>query len=90
MTAKTAVEFENERVRVTRVKQSGSGKVAAASRNDRLIVYVQDSEIKRRESGREEKLKRRTGDVLWRGRSQHEIESTKDGPHEVLIIELKS
>jgi hypothetical protein len=90
MTTKPTVEFENDRVRVTRAKRTGPGPVPPAARLDRLIVYLRDGHIKRKEGGREETLQRRAGEVVWRGRSQHEVDAVQDGEHEVLIVELKS
>ena len=89
MTTKPNVEFENQRVRVTRVKRSGAGPMPAAKRHDRLIIYLKDAQIKRKENGRHEILQRRAGEVVWRASSQHEVEVTKTGEHEVLIVELK-
>lgn len=84
------VEFENDRVRVTRVSHAGAGGQSSAARHDRLIVYLQDSTVTRTEGGRQEEIERRAGDVAWRDASEHTVEVKGDGPHEVLIIELKS
>lgn len=89
MTANHKVEFENERVRVTRVKSSGPGTMPPAKRADRMIIYLSDAGIKRKEKGRVENHKRRAGEVVWRAASEHEVEVTHDGEHEVLIVELK-
>jgi hypothetical protein len=89
MTTKPNVEFENQRVRVTRVKRSGAGPMPAAKRHDRLIIYLRDAQIDRKENDRHETLQRRAGEVVWRAASQHEVEVTKTGEHEVLIVELK-
>jgi hypothetical protein len=61
----------------------------AAKRHDRLIIYLKDAQIERKENGRHESLQRRAGEVVWRAGSQHEVEVTKTGEHEVLIVELK-
>jgi hypothetical protein len=89
MTTKPKIEFENDLVRVSRVKQSGPGSISPATRQDRLIIYLRDGYVTRREGSGSESLRRRAGEVIWRGRSEHQIEVTKDGEHEVLIIELK-
>lgn len=89
MTGKPVVEFENDRVRVIRVKQTGPGSLPPATRNDRLIIYLCDGQINRKEGTVRETNQRKAGDVVWRGRSSHEIEVTQKGQHEVLIIELK-
>jgi hypothetical protein len=89
MSTKPKIEFENDRVRVSRVKQTGPGSIPHANRHDRLIIYLQDGEITRKEGGGSEPLRRRAGDVIWRGSSEHQIEVTQEGEHEVLIVELK-
>jgi hypothetical protein len=90
MATKPDVEFENDRVRVTRVKHSGPASTPPTARHDRLIVYLRDGHIIRKEGGRQETLRRQAGEVVWRGRSQHEVEVPQAGEHEVLIIELLS
>ena len=89
MATKPKIEFENDRVRVSRVRQSGPGSVAPAARHDRLIIYLRDGEVTRKEGSSSEPLRRRAGEVVWRGRSEHQIEVTQKGEHEVLIVELK-
>jgi len=86
---KSNIEFENDRVRGTRVKQTGPAKMPLATRHDRLVIYLRDGSIKRHEGGRSESLRRRAGEVVWRGRSEHQIEVAQDGEHEVLIVEFK-
>jgi hypothetical protein len=82
------VEFENDRVKVTRIMSSAHEPRAKSSRRDRLIVYLQDGHVVRTEGGNKEEIRRKAGDVVWRDRSEHHVESHKDG-HEVLVIELK-
>jgi hypothetical protein len=84
-----SVEFENKRVRVLRVQHAGGERQPQVSRNDRLIIYLTDGHIQRSEGGKSEGLRRRTGEVVWRDRSQHQIENLRNAPHEVLIVELK-
>ena len=83
------VEFENDRVRVLRVHHSGGEKHPQASRQDRLIIYLSEAHIRRTEGGKQQEVRRKAGDVVWRDRSQHQIENLKDTDHEVLIVELK-
>jgi hypothetical protein len=89
MTTRPTVEFENDRLRVIRAKRSGPGPMGPAERLDRLIIYLRDAHIKRKEGGKVETLRRRAGELVWRGASQHEVEVLEDGEHEVLIVELK-
>jgi hypothetical protein len=85
------VVFENDRVRVLRVRHSPRKKHPPASRRDRLIIYLNDGHIRRGETGagKPEEIERKLGDVVWKEHSQHEIENLKDSDHEVIIVELK-
>jgi hypothetical protein len=90
MAAKVDIVLDNDRVVVRRVRHSGSGPVSSAERRDRLVIYLKDSHVRRTEGGRQEDLKRKAGDVIWRPASKHDIEHLEGGEHEVLIVELKS
>ena len=92
MTTQQNVEFENDRIRVTRVKASGPGPGSdpSVSRLDRLIVYLRDGHVKRKEDSRDETLRRYAGDIVWRPRSHHEVTVAHSGEHEVIVIELKT
>lgn len=90
MAAKVDVVLDNDRVVVRRVKHSGPGPVSSAERGDRLVIYLKDARIRRTEGGRQEEMRRKAGDVVWRPGSKHDIEHLEDGEHEVLIVELKA
>ena len=83
------VEFENDRVRVLRVKHNGRERHPHKQRYDRLIIYVNDGHVLRSEGGKQEKIRRKAGEVVWRSQSEHEIENLNDAGHEVLVVELK-
>ena len=83
------VEFENDRVRVLRVNHSQRERHPPVSRHDRLIIYLNEGRVIRTEGKKQEEFRRKAGDVVWRSRSQHQIENIKDTDHEVLIVELK-
>lgn len=83
------VEFENERVRILRVKHAGRERHPQTSRHDRVIIYLNDGRVARTEGGKKEEIRRKAGEVVWKNRSQHDIENLKDTNHEVIIIELK-
>jgi hypothetical protein len=83
------VEFENERVRVSRVRHSSHERLPLATRADRVIVYLDDGEVTREEGAETRTLVRKRGEVVWRPRSTHVIENARQDAHEVLIIELK-
>jgi hypothetical protein len=84
------VEFENDRVRVTRVTGHGRGPIPTAPRQDRVIIYLKDGHVARTENGRREEVVRKAGDVVFRAGSQHQIEHLEDAAHEAIIVELKS
>jgi osmotically-inducible protein OsmY len=83
------LEFENDRVRVLRVKHSGRERHPETSRYDRLIIYLNDGHVMRTENVRKEESRRKAGDVVWKNRSQHQIENLNDTIHEVIIVEFK-
>jgi hypothetical protein len=83
------VEFENERVRVSRVRVGAGSRHQPRSRKDRVIVWLTGAHhVRVGLDGRREELRRRPGEVAWRAASEHRIENIGE-PHEVLIIELK-
>ena len=83
------VEFENDRVRVFRVKHAGRERQPRTSRHDRLIIYLTRGNVARSEKGKREEIRREAGDVVWKDGSEHEIENLNDTEHEVIIVELK-
>jgi hypothetical protein len=90
MAAKIDIVLDNDRVVVRRVKHSEAGPVSSAERGDRLVIYLKDAHIRRTEGGRQEDIRRRAGDVVWRPASKHEIELVEGGEHDVLIVEFKA
>ena len=90
MAAKVDVVLDNDRVVVRRVKHSGPGPVSSAERGDRLVIYLKDARIKRTEGGRQEHIRRKAGDVVWRPGSKHDIEHVEGEEHDVLIVEFKA
>jgi hypothetical protein len=85
----TTVEFENDQVRVLRVKHTGREQAAQSSRLDRLIIYLNEGRVRRTENSKQEVVRHKAGDVVWRNRSRHEIENLNDVDHEVVIVEMK-
>ena len=85
----SSVEFENDRVRVLRVKHTARARQPQSSRRDRVIIYLSDGHITRVENAKKEEVRHKAGDVVWRNRSEHQIENLSDANHEVVIVELK-
>ena len=85
----TKVEFENDRVRVLRVRHEGREIHPLTSRHDRLIIYLNDGHVARIENGKKKEIRRKAGEVVWRDPSQHQIENLTGASHEVIVVELK-
>ena len=89
-TSGETVEFENERVRVLRVRIDAHEKHPPRTRNDCVLVWLTDTEQRRTEGGGQaETIRRKAGEAAWRPASTHQIENTGDSPVEVVIVELK-
>jgi len=83
------VAFENDRVRVLRVRHAAGERHPQRARHDRLIIYLNPGHVRRVGEGTKEEIHRAAGEVVWRDRSQHAIENLSDQEHEVIIVELK-
>jgi hypothetical protein len=84
------IEFENDRLKVVRVKLGKREKHPVRARGDRVIIWLTDSHHVRTEpNGKKEELRRKAGEVVWRTVSQHQIENLGEDKHEVIIVELK-
>ena len=55
------LEFENDRVRVLRVKHAGRERHPQTSKRDRLIIYLNDGHVARTENGKKEESRRKAG-----------------------------
>jgi hypothetical protein len=85
----TAVEFENDRLKVLRVKHRKGEEQPPTPRKDRLVVYLGDARITRTVDGKTETIARKAGDVVWREHSHPRIANAGDGAYEVVIVEFK-
>jgi hypothetical protein len=84
------VEFENDRVRVSRVTVGHREKHPRRIRKDRVLVWLTDShETRTGSDGKQEDVRRKAGDVAWREASEHQIENLEDQRVELVIVELK-
>jgi len=81
--------FENDRVRVLRVRHEGRERHPHTSRNDRLIIYLNSGHVKRTENDKEEEIRHEAGDVVWSDASEHQIDNLNESGHEVIIVEVK-
>jgi hypothetical protein len=85
------LEFENNRVKVMRVRVGRREKHPVRERGDRVLVWLTDAHEQRTEpNGRREEIRRKVGDVAWRTASRHQIENIEEKEVELIIIELKN
>ena len=84
------IEFENDRVRVIRVKLGHREKHPVRTRGDRVLIWLTEAHEQRAEpNGKKEEIRRKPGEVAWRTASQHQIENLEEKEVEVIIVELK-
>jgi quercetin dioxygenase-like cupin family protein len=85
------VEFENDQVRVMRVKIGPHESVPLHKHaTHRVAVYLSDQNFKvTSEDGKVETMKHKFGDVVFSDTATHKEENLSDKPFEVLVTELK-
>ncbi len=86
------VEFENDQVRVTRVK-IGANEFAPMHEHtlNRVVVYLTDQTNRvTTPDGKAETLNHKAGDVTYSGPGKHKEENIGGKAFEVLVVELKS
>ncbi|HXY06596.1 MAG TPA: hypothetical protein VEI52_01985 [Terriglobales bacterium] len=85
------VEFENERVRVVRIKYGPGEKSVMHSHPESISVFLTDAQAKfTYPDGRSEDIYADAGTVLHMDAFTHLPESTSEAPFEVIQVELKS
>jgi quercetin dioxygenase-like cupin family protein len=85
------VEFENSQVRVLRVKIGAHQKVPLHEHLlNRVVVYLTDQNgTMTTPDGKTEAAQHKAGEVSWAGPAKHREENLRDGPFEVVVVELK-
>lgn len=86
------VEFENNQVRVVRVKVGAHESLPDHEHSlNRVTVFLTDQDVRSTSTDRKvEMLHRKAGDVLWGTPTRHSEENLSDKPFELVLIELKS
>ncbi len=85
------VQFENDQVRVLRVK-FGPHEIAPLHEHslNRVVVYLADQNFRITSAdGTVEMAKHKHGEVSWGGPTRHKEENLNDKPMEVAVVELK-
>ena len=85
------VEFENNQVRVTRVK-IGPGETVPLHEHklNRVVVYLTGQNVRATTAdGKVETLQHKAGEVSWGGAMKHTETNLSKEPFEVVVVELK-
>lgn len=86
------VEFENDQVRVLRVKIEGHGVTPMHEHSlNRVGVYLTDQDFSTEDShGKTAIVKHKAGEALWATPVTHTEKNLSDQPFEIVVVELKS
>ena len=85
------LEFENDQVRVIRVKMAAhSGVPQHEHALNRVVLYVSDQDTRMTSSeGKVEEAKHKAGDASWGAPVTHKEDNLQDKPFEAIMVELK-
>jgi quercetin dioxygenase-like cupin family protein len=85
------VEFENDQVRVLRVKFAAhQGAPMHEHQLNRVVVYLTDQNTRMTlPDGKVDAAVHKAGEASWGGPAQHKEDNLMDGPFEAIIVELK-
>lgn len=85
-----AVEFENDRVRVIRIKYGPGEKSVMHTHGPNVSVLLSSGTIRMNlPDGTSEDLQSEVGVAAWAEGEEHLPENLSDGPMEVVLVELK-
>jgi quercetin dioxygenase-like cupin family protein len=86
------VEFENNQVRVVRMKMAAHRKVPEHEHQlNRVVVYFSDQDgAMTTPDGQTTKAQHKPGEVSWGGRVKHREENLMDKPFEAIVVELRN
>jgi quercetin dioxygenase-like cupin family protein len=84
------VEFENDQVRILRVKRAAHSKVPMHSHPDSVLMMITSNDQKiTTPDGKVVEAHLKAGEVVFRNAVTHMEESISDQPLEVVLVELK-
>jgi quercetin dioxygenase-like cupin family protein len=86
------VEFENNQVRVVRVKMTAHRKVPEHEHQlNRVVIYLSDQDgTMTTADGQTTKAQHKRGEVSWGGPVKHREENLMEKPFEAIAVELKN
>ncbi len=84
------IEFENDEVRVLRVKVNPNEKSVMHQHPNAVAIFMTDVNVKFSfPTGEPQNVTTKAGQVLWTPAVTHMPENTGDQPFEVILVELK-
>jgi hypothetical protein len=86
------LEFENNQVRVVRLKLGPRQSVPTHEyRLNHVVYYVTDENVRETSSdGKAVVVQHKAGDFSWDGPSKHKVENLNAKPFEALVVEVKN
>jgi len=85
------VEFENDQVRVMRVKMAAKRQVPLHEHQlNRVVVYLTDHNGTSTVDGKTTTSEHKAGEVSWGGPMKHSESNLMDKPFEAVVVELKN
>ena len=85
------VDFENDKVRVLRIRYGPGEKSAMHGHPEGVIVFLTDCDgTFTYPDGKTEPIQAKAGETVWADQSEHLPENVSSKPLEVLLVELKS
>jgi uncharacterized RmlC-like cupin family protein len=84
------VDFENDRVRVVRVKYGPREKSVMHEHAEGALVFLTDHRVKfTYPDGKTEEVTAKAGETMWEAGVTHLPENLSDEPLELVLVELK-
>jgi quercetin dioxygenase-like cupin family protein len=84
------VEYEDDRVRVLRIRLGGREKTAEHEHPHAIMVYLTDLDARHSlAGGKSRKASGRRGEIAWSPPERHAVENLSDRPAEMILVELK-
>jgi quercetin dioxygenase-like cupin family protein len=84
------VEFENEQVRVLRIRYGAGEKSVMHEHPAAVAVFLTDGQVKfTRPDGKTQLIPAKAGGAVWNAAGKHLPENVGDKPFELILVELK-
>jgi quercetin dioxygenase-like cupin family protein len=84
------VEFENDKVRVIRVKYGPGEKSVMHTHGPNVAVFLSDSTVRMHlPDGSAVDVVAESGNTVWAENEEHQPENITDEPMEVILVEIK-